>query len=378
MLDLAPPAQLALDTIHHRPTRGIPTKACNVMEHGHLERLAGRPPGSYLAEPEPTYLAAQQAIGACAVDQYIPENPLTMGEHGFEGGTRGVNTGGSEVLVDGRVIDGPEAVVAHLEQVEFPRLIAQTEAFDETARHQAILGHERQMQHHLGPALLKIPYGVVRFPTLAYGRYSYTHYFSAYALYPDVMERHFALQADLHLKNNRAAARAYVDGQLPPLLRADHDMADSRGTLVDIRSLDRLWFPHFARCLEPVIQAGVKVVWHCDGNLMQMVPRLLNCGLKGFQGFQYEDAMDYPAICRMRARDGEPLIIQAGVSVTTTLPYGTPQQVRDELRGLVENGPPTGLFLGASSSICPGVPWQNLQAFVEGLAWFRERGRAGL
>jgi hypothetical protein len=50
-------------------------------------------------------------------------------------------------------------------------------------------------------------------------------------------------------------------------------MADGRGTLVNIKSLDKIWLPHFARCLEPVLNTGVRMIWHCDGNLMAMVPR---------------------------------------------------------------------------------------------------------
>jgi uroporphyrinogen decarboxylase len=164
-------------------------------------------------------------------------------------------------------------------------------------------------------------------------------------------------------------------GSLPPLFRLDHDMADSRGTLVNIRSLERLWFPHFARCIEPILQAGVCLIWHCDGNLMQMVPRLIEVGIGGFQGFQYEDGMDYSAICRMKTRAGQNLVIWAGVSVTRTMPYGTPQMVRDEIRWLVENGPDTGLFLGLSSSLCPGAPWENVEVLIEGLRHYREEGR---
>jgi hypothetical protein len=74
-------------------------------------------------------------------------------------------------------------------------------------------------------------------------------------------------------------------------------MADSRGTLVDPKSLDKLWFPHFARCLEPMLETDVRMIWHCDGNLMEVVPRLLEIGVRGFQGFQYEDGMDYEKIC---------------------------------------------------------------------------------
>jgi hypothetical protein len=41
----------------------------------------------------------------------------------------------------------------------------------------------------------------------------------------------------------------------------------------------------------------------------------------------------------------------------------------------VRCGPETGLFLGASSSITPGVPWQNLATLVEGLTYYRTQGR---
>jgi hypothetical protein len=367
--------QLALDTILGKPTAGIPTFCINFMEHAHLERLAGAQPGAYRGHPDEVYLACQRAVGVCVLDQYLADNPLTMGDRGFEGRERGATTGAEQIVLDGLPISSPEAVVEHLERFEFPRLQARVRAFDEEARLREILAHEASLQERLGPTILKTGYEFVSFPALAYGAYGYANYFGAYALHPQVMERHFALQADLSLRNNEAAARAYQEGRLPPLYRLDHDMADSRGTLVDVRSLDRIWFPHFARCLEPLLNAGVRLIWHCDGNLMAMVPRLLEVGIAGFQGFQYEDGMDYPAICRMRTREGEDLTIVAGVSVTRTLPFATPMQVKDELSWLVENGPRTGLFLGASSSVTPGVPWDNIEAFVQGLQHYRRYGR---
>jgi len=371
-------AQLALDSILQKRVKGIPSWLIHVMEHEHMERLAGAPPGEYRKRPEEVYLAFQRAVGTCLLDQYIPENPLSLGSHGHQTAARGPTTGAKEIICDGIRIDGPEAVVQHLQSVAFPSLHKAMEVFDEEARVRAILDAEAAVQGQLGPDILKGPYGFVSFPCFAYGTYGYENYFMAYALYPEIIERHFSLQADLALLNNRAAARAFTEGGLPPLYRLDHDMADSRGTLVDIRTLDCLWFPHLARCLEPVLKAGVRLLWHCDGNLMQMVPRLLEAGLRGFQGFQYEDGMDYERICKMKSRDGEDLIIIAGVSVTRTLPYGTPQDVRREMGWLVKSGPQTGLFLGCSSSITPGVPWRNLETLVEGLKYYQKRGREGV
>lgn len=370
-----PTAELALRTIHREKTAGIPSWMLHVMEHAHIDRLAGVPEGTYVREPEPTYLRMQRSLGTCLLDQYIWDNPLTMGAHGYEGGPRGVTTGGGAVVLDGIAIDSPEAVVTHLERFVFPALRVAIDDFDEHARTTEIIKSEALIQDRLGPTMLKSGYGFVWFPALAYGTYGYEPYFMACALYPDVMERHFSLQAEMALRNNRAAARAYSEAHLPPFYRLDHDMADSRGTLVRISWLDRYWFPHFSRSIEPLVEAGVQLIWHCDGNLMDMVPRLLEAGVEGFQGFQYEDGMDYPAICRMTTRSGRTPLIIGGVSVTRTLPLGSPGDVKRELDWLVTHGPETGLFLGASSSITPGVPWENLKTLAEGLAYYREHGR---
>jgi len=369
-------AQLALDAILQRPTQGIPSWFLNIMEHACIERLAGAEPGCYRRAPEETYLAMQRAAGTCLLDQYIPENPLTMGDRGYMGGSRGATTGAVEIAVDGMTIDSPEKVVAHLERHIFPRLRRSVGEFDAETRFRQIVDREGEVQEKLGPTMLKSGHGFVSFPGLSYGAYGYEHYFSAYALYQEVMEEHFSLQADLALLNNRAAARAYAEADLPPLYRLDHDMADSRGMLARPDTLDRIWLPHFSRCVAPLVDAGVRLIWHCDGNLMALVPRLLEVGIRGFQGFQYEDGMDYEKICRMKSRDGEDLIIIAGVSVTRTLPFGTPDDVRREIDWLVGNGPPTGLFLGGSSSVAPGVPWENLEAMVEGFHHYRMHGRS--
>lgn len=370
---LSPGAQLAYDTILRKKTDGVPSAWINVMEHSMIERFAGVSEGTYRKEPEETYLAFQKAIGACILDQWIPCNPLTMAEKGYKNREKGATTGAEHIEVDGVTIDSPESVVEHMESIAFPKLKKAAEDFNGETRVRQLIEQEKQIQDLFGPDILKTGYGFIRFPTLAYNIYGYVHYFMAYALYPDVIETHFRLQADYWVLHNTAAARAYTQADLPPLFRLDHDMADSKGTLVDVKSLDRIWFPHFERSIEPLVKAGVNLMWHCDGNLMDMVPRLIECGVNGFQGFQYEAGMDYTKICSMKDREGNSLHIKAGVSVTTTLPHGTPDEVKKELKFLAENGPDTGLFLGASSSVTPGVPYKNLKTLVEGFQFYREK-----
>lgn len=373
-------ARMALDTILQKPTQGIPTRTLHIMEHKYIERFAGAQPGDYVKNPEAVYMAMQHAVGVCMIDQYIPRNPLKMGRHGYQAdAARGATTGAEEIVRDDIKIISPEAVVEHLEKFVFPALQQEIADFDAGKRYQEMLDYETEIQETFGPNILNCAGGHfdVKFPLLHYNNYGYANYFMAYALYPEVMERHFSLQADLYTLNNQAVAPLFEKGIFPPYYRLGQDLADSRGMLVKIETLDELWFPHFIRCMEPIRKTGARLLWHCDGNLNDMLPRLLDIGFSGFQGFQYEDGMDYEKICKMKTRDGEDLIIIGGVSVTRTLPDGTPDDVKKEIDWLVKNGPKRGLFLGCSSSIAPGVPWENLKALVEGLAYYRKHGRNG-
>ncbi len=372
-------ARMAWDTLALHPTRGIPTWMINAMQWSHLETLSGNLPGSYGTEPVRVYRDFQHAAGVCFIDQWIPDNPLSMGNQGYEGDIeRTATTGAKEIVIDGVRIDSPEAVVQHMETHLFPQWKQWAGGLERNAdaHVRRLIDGEVEVQQLLGLNMCNGPYsGFFAFPGFEYGRYGYANYFMAYALYPEVIERGFCLFADAATVFNRLAARAIIDGDLPRLVRLDHDMADSRGLLVDVCSLERLWLPHFQRAIQPLLDAGIRLIWHCDGNLMDLVPRLLEAGIGGFQGFQYEDGMDYPAICRMTDRARGPLLIIAGVSVTQTLPHGTPADVRREIAWLVEHGPTVGLMLGCSSSVAPGVPLENMKALFEGLDHYREHGR---
>lgn len=373
-------ARLAWDTIALKPTTGVAHGFIHVMDWALLEEIGGHLPGSYPTDPINVYLDFQLAAGAALLDQWIPDNPLTMRDQGFADETeRGATHGAKEIVCDGMIIDSPETVVEHMEKFHFPRLKKEIQSLqanpgEEIAR---LIASEVAVQKLFGMNMLKVPYdgGFQSFPIFHYNTYGYENYFMAYALYPDVMEKDFQLQGDLGETMNALSARAMIEGGLPKLVRLDFDMADSRGMLVDIQSLDRLWFPHFERAIRPLVQAGVRPIWHCDGNLMDMVPRLLAAGIGGFQGFQYEDGMDYERICQMKTRDGDDLLIWAGVSVTRTLPHGTVADVKKELRWLVDHGPRTGLILGASSSVAPRTNHENVKTFIEGLRYYQENGR---
>jgi len=371
-------AQLALDTINRVPARGIPVFTTHIMEHSVIEHFAGTGPGSYAHDPHGVYVRMLDKIGVCMVDQYIADNPLTMGSHGYDD-ANALSWGApvEAVVRDGILIDSPEAVAEHIERVCIPHIQNAIRDFDAAATREAVVENERETQRRLGPDILKTGYAHLGFPNLGYTYYGYENYFAAFALYPEVIGRCFAAQADFYALRNAAVVDAFKEAGLPLYSRLDHDMADSRGLLTGMKALETHWLPNFERSIRPAADAGFRLLWHCDGNLTELVPHLIECGVNGFQGFQYEDGMDYKKICAMKDREGEGLVIVAGISVTRELPMGTPADVRRQADFLVENGPRTGLFLSFSSSCVPGTPLRNIETAVEAMRHYRKHGRNG-
>jgi len=369
-------ALLALNTINRVPTDGIPIGSMNFMEHSIIERLADAEPESYRNDPYDVYTKALENIGCCMVSQYIPTNPLTMGDRGYESHTVGAPIG--ETYVDGILIVSPESVAEHIESIEIPRYLEAHDRFDPLLVEQEAINHESQMQKTLGPNILKVGYGQLHFPMFGYYTYGYENYFAAFALFPELIDKFFSVQADYFKKHNAAVVKGYQRANLPLYHLLDHDMADSRGLLTGLKPLERSWLPCFERCIQPAVNADFTLLWHCDGNLMELIPPLLECGVNGFQGFQYEDGMDYISICKMKTKDGRSLVIEAGVSVTRELPYGSPADINNQIKFLVENGPKTGLTLQLSSSCTPGTPWVNIKKCIEALKHYKTHGRKGV
>ena len=357
------------------PTDGLPSWILNVMDTGWTERLLGEPPGNYWADPEGFVARQYQRLGTAFCDQFITQDPA-MGREGWR-----VERSRGPLVRDGMVIDSPEAVCEHLEHFVWPVLERQIADFaaarpDLQAR---FVAEMRALQERLGPDIAAVPYSQPQAkPVLRYGDYGYENYFMFYALYPEVAERSFRLEADYAELHNAAMAQVMFAEGYPPVVRVDHDITDSRGTLASMESMEERYLPHYARALRPLVERGVRLLYHCDGNVNPLVPWLLEIGFAGFQGFQYEDGVDYPTIARMSTREGEPLTLIVGASVTTTLVHGTPEDVRREIDWLVENSADASLALGATSSICPGTPGENLDALVESMQHYQEHGKAGL
>lgn len=128
----------------------------------------------------------------------------------------------------------------------------------------------------------------------------------------------------------------------------------------------RLWRtflkPRLAELYAAVKRRGKFVCIHSCGKVDELFPDLIELGLDVFNPFQPE-VMD---VFEMKRRHGARLTFYGGISTQRTLPYGTPAQVRDEVRRLLREVGRDGGYIAAPAHAIPGdARPENVAAMLE-------------
>jgi uroporphyrinogen decarboxylase len=127
--------------------------------------------------------------------------------------------------------------------------------------------------------------------------------------------------------------------------------------------------PYHTRLNETIHSHGAKVVYHTDGSVMDAVSGLIGSGIDVLQALQFSaEGMD-PGL--LKEQYGDRICFEGGDSVQTTLPFGSPQEVRQDVRELIAVlGHGGGYVLGPSHAIQAGTPAENILALFDTAAAF--------
>lgn len=196
-----------------------------------------------------------------------------------------------------------------------------------------------------------------------YTQFGYIAFLGACALYPEAVHKIWWAKSVWSRERAKILARLYRELNLVPLLFCGEDLCTNQGPMVSPEFLRAYYFPTVKMILEPIVNAGVRVVHHCDGDVRPVVDEFLAAGFSGFQGFQYECGPDIRDLRSKRSALGEVPIFFAGMSVSRTLPHGHTEDVREEIDyfyDATDGG--QGLFLFTSNVTGVEVPPENLRA----------------
>jgi uroporphyrinogen decarboxylase len=160
-----------------------------------------------------------------------------------------------------------------------------------------------------------------------------------------------------------ARAKAFAEAKVCPIYFIDDDIAYKHKMMFSPRVMRELFFPCLAAVCRPLKEAGIKVIFHSDGDVTPIIDDLIEAGIDGLNPIEPMAGMD---IGYVKRRWGDRLVLVGNVDCSQTIPRGTPEDIRKAVRECVRAASPGGgHFIGSSSEIVPATPLENVIAFYE-------------
>ena len=170
-----------------------------------------------------------------------------------------------------------------------------------------------------------------------------------------------------------AVARRFVDLGVDGGYTGD-DFGHQRGLIFSPELWRKFFKPRYERIWKVYKSAGLPVFHHSCGDIREILPDMIELGLDVLNPVQPQ-AMP---IEELAARYGETLTFWGGISTQVTLPFGTPEEVQEEvLRCMRTLGRNNGYIIGPSHDLTTDVPLANFDALLLAIRRYNTSRRKG-
>lgn len=161
-------------------------------------------------------------------------------------------------------------------------------------------------------------------------------------------------------------AKRYAEADVDCLLCGD-DVAMQHKLMMS-PDMWREWLkPRWAKAwaAAKAIKPDIQIWYHSDGNIEPIIEDLIEIGMTILNPVQPE-CVDPE---KLKHEYGDRIAFWGCVGTQTTFPFGTPDDMRQNVKWLIETvGKGGGLLLAPTHVLEPDVPWENIAAFFEAVA----------
>jgi len=186
----------------------------------------------------------------------------------------------------------------------------------------------------------------------------------------DMLERPAWAQCllDRLAEQNMNRAVAFAEAGVDLILTGD-DVANQKTLMFSPQQWRTFMLSRWAKVWQAVkeIHPSVKIWYHSDGNIGAIVGELVEAGVDILNPLQPE-CLDVDAIHR---RYGDRLTFDGTIGTQSTMPFGTPDDVRKRVKEVIDKyGRNGGLIVSPTHVLEPEVPIANIEALFDACGEF--------
>lgn len=158
-------------------------------------------------------------------------------------------------------------------------------------------------------------------------------------------------------------------GDVVDVIVLEDDLGQQDRTLISPEMYRKLVKPRHKKLIDSIKKKAPEsyIFFHSDGSVYDLIPDLIELGVEILNPVQVSAAKMEPKA--LKKEFGKDLVFWgAGIDTQTTLSFGTPAAIRDEVRRRVDELAPGGGFVFSTiHNVQPEVPPENFMAMWEAL-----------
>ncbi len=179
---------------------------------------------------------------------------------------------------------------------------------------------------------------------------------------PEFYEELLDRITELHLEFVKASVELPVDG-----IFFSDDWGDQRGVLIGPERWRRFFKPRAAKLYQAAHDAGKLALSHCCGSVADIMPDIIEIGLDVLESVQPEAMSPY----ELKKKWGDKIAFWGGLGSQSTIPFGTRQDIFDEVQHLCAEMPRGGGYiLAPAKGLQPETSGENAAAVLEAFLEF--------
>lgn len=158
-------------------------------------------------------------------------------------------------------------------------------------------------------------------------------------------------------------AKLYVTAGVDILFLGD-DIGMQESIMMSEELYTKWIFPRLKKVIDTAkaLNPTVIIFYHSCGYVEPLIPHLIKAGIDVLNPIQPE-CMDFEKIYK---KYGNQLSFNGTIGTQTTMPFGTPEEVKAQVRRHLDiAGEKGGLFVSPTHLLEPEVPWENIKAYIE-------------
>lgn len=188
----------------------------------------------------------------------------------------------------------------------------------------------------------------------------------------DYIKDIFSKQLEIAIENFRRIYNSVGD-KIDIVFISGTDFGTQSGPLISLDLYKDLYKPYHLKVNNWIHEnTGWHTFMHSCGSIYKLIPEFIDAGFDILNPVQISaEGMD---LAKLKTEYGKYITFWGGgVDTQKTLPFGTPAQVKEETRRLIDIFSPGGGFVFSSvHNIQPGVPVENIIAMIEVIKEYRK------